>query len=169
MRKELANATPQERARHYWGVMREAVLAMHQNAAGEGASRRSTSGGSQASSAVASTRESYHEPPREGRMELAQENDPCSRDTTGTPDYSDTIPVVAFRRDATVTPLPSSGRVHLVEVEGEVADATGEYTGGHPARSSSAQSIDAKLSKMVHHSKELPEATGVVKVVTDKP
>ena len=102
-------------------------------------------------------------------MELAQENDPCSRDTNGTPDYSDTIPVIAFRRDATVTPLPSSGRVHLVEVEGEVADATGEYTGGHPARSSSAQSIDAKLSKMVHHSKELPTATGVVKVVTDKP
>ena len=34
--RELANATPQERARHYWGVMREAVLAMHQNAAGEG-------------------------------------------------------------------------------------------------------------------------------------
>ena len=28
--RELANATPQERARHYWGVMREAVLTMHQ-------------------------------------------------------------------------------------------------------------------------------------------
>ena len=158
--RELANATPQERARHYWGVMREAVLAMHQNAAGEGSARRSTTsgsyGGSQASSAVASTiastRESYHEPPQEGRMELTEKNDPCSRDATSTPD-SDTIPVVSFRRGA----------------EGEVADVTGEYTGEYPARSPSVQSIDTKLSKMVHHSEELSEATGAVEVITDKP
>ena len=153
--RELANATPQERARFYWGVMREAVLAMHQNAAGEGAPRRSTSGGSQASSAVASTiastRESCHEPAQEGRMELTEKNDP-SRDTTGTPD-SDTIPVVSFRGGA----------------EGEVADVTGEYTGEYPARSPSSQSIDTKLSKMVHHSEERSEANGAVTVITDTP
>ena len=170
--RELANATPQERARFYWGVMREAVLAMHQNAAGEGSARRSTTGGSQASSAVASTiasaRESYHKPPQEGRTELTEKNDPCSRDTTGTPD-SGTIPVVSFRGGATETPLPSSGRVQLVEVEGEVADVTGEYTGECPARSPSSQSIDTKLSKMVHHSEERSEANGAVTVITDTP
>ena len=170
--RELANATPQERARFYWGVMREAVLAMHQNAAGEGSARRSTTGGSQASSAVASTiastRESYHEPPQEGHTELTEKNDPCSRDTTGTPD-SGTIPVVSFRGGATETPLPSSGRVQLVEVEGEVADVTGEYTGEYPARSPSSQSIDTKLSKMVHHSEERSEANGAVTVITDTP
>ena len=158
--RELANATPQERARFYWGVMREAVLAMHQNAAGEGSARRSTTGGSQASSAVASTiastRESYHEPPQESRTELTEKNDPCSRDATGTPD-SDTIPVVSFRGGAEGA------------VADEVADVTGEYTGEYPARSPSAQSIDAKLSKMVHHSEERSEANGAVTVITDTP
>ena len=85
-------------------------------------------------------------------MELNEKNDPCSRDTTGTPD-SDTIPVVSFRGGA----------------EGEVADVTGEYTGEYPARSSSAQSIDTKLSKMVHHSEERSEANGAVTVITDTP
>ena len=85
-------------------------------------------------------------------MELTEKNDPCSRDATSTPD-SDTIPVVSFRRGA----------------EGEVADATGEYTGEYPARSPSVQSIDTKLSKMVHHSEERSEANGAVTVITDTP
>ena len=85
-------------------------------------------------------------------MELTEKNDPSSRDATGTPD-SDTIPVVSFRRGA----------------EGEVADVTGEYTGEYPARSPSSQSIDTKLSKMVHHSEERSEANGAVTVITDTP
>ena len=158
--KELANATPQERARHDWGVMREAVLAMHQHAAGE-VSPRSACGGSQVSSAVTSTRES-HGAPQEGRMELTEANDP-SRDTSA--HSPGRIPVVSFR-GAIVTPMPSSGRVRLVEAEGEVADATGEYTGEYPVRKASAQSIDAKLSKLVHHSEDLTKTT-TVSVITD--
>ena len=95
-------------------------------------------------------------------MELTEKNDPCSRGATSTPD-SDTIPVVSFRRGA-------EGEVaDVTGAEGEVADATGEYTGEYPARSPSVQSIDTKLSKMVHHSEELSEATGAVEVITDKP
>ena len=59
--------------------------------------------------------------------------------------------------------------VILREVEGEVADVTGEYTGEYPARSPSSQSIDTKLSKMVHHSEERSEANGAVTVITDTP
>jgi hypothetical protein len=134
--KQLANATPQERARHYWGVMREAVLAMHQNtSAGEVSVRSSALGGSQASSAeVASTRESRSEA-----------NDP-SRDTSAP--SPGRIPVVAFR-DASVTPMLSSGRVPLIEAQGDVADVTGEYTDEYTVRVASAQSIDAKISKLV--------------------